>query len=277
MSVSTFVAPESMELVKSAIRANQLTAYEHVALRKDGTRFAAEIRARPMIVEGRVVRVTAVRDVTERKEAEEQLRNALHEKEVMLKEIHHRVKNNMQVVSSLLNLQASHVEDARTRELLNDSQLRIRSMALVHEKLYRSVNLAQVDFAEYLRSVTSELIRSYARPGVSYEVEAETHFMGVDSAVPCGLIVNELVTNALKHAFPGGREGMVRVALRRAADGTMVLAVADNGIGFPVHEDFRAMRSMGMTLLVSLSGQIGAEVSLQTGKEGTEFVVLLPP
>ncbi len=143
----------------------------------------------------------------------------LHEKEILLKEIHHRVKNNLQVISSLLNLQSSRVTDFQTIQALRDSQSRVRSMALIHEKLYQSQSLAKIDFGEYVKSLASDLFRSYRQSftGIRLNVQTEEVLLELDQAVPCGLILNELITNALKYAFPDGRNGTIMVELRASS------------------------------------------------------------
>ena len=245
--------------------------------RKDGTEFPVELWT-SMVKDaaGKVIASVGVaRDITARKQADEQILASLGEKEILLKEVHHRVKNNMQVISSLLSLAAARAPDARAREQFEDSMTRIRSMAMVHEKLYRSPSLAGIDFGDYLESVTSELIRLFYRDGLSCSVEATKVSLGIDIAIPCGLIVNELVANALKHAFVGRQSGTVVITLRRKDDATVEMAVQDDGVGFPADLDFRSVSSMGMTLVVSLSNQIGGTVELiRSG--GTRFVVTFP-
>ncbi|MGA9118302.1 MAG: histidine kinase dimerization/phosphoacceptor domain -containing protein [Bacteroidota bacterium] len=214
----------------------------------------------------------SLRDITERKRAQERIESTLHEKEMLLKEIHHRVKNNMQVISSLLSLQAAEARDSATREGLIDSQNRVRSMALVHEKLYRSANMSDIDFGEYLKSVIGELARSYLRDNVSYAVEVDAIHLGIDIAIPCGLIVNELVSNAFKHAFPEGRKGTVKVTLRRKQGGGIQLRIKDDGVGIPADKDPREMTSMGMGIVFALTDQISANVAVERD-DGTTFIV----
>jgi PAS domain S-box-containing protein len=214
----------------------------------------------------------SLRDITERKRTQEKMESTLHEKEMLLKEIHHRVKNNMQVISSLLSLQASEARDSATREGLIDSQHRVRSMALVHEKLYRSGNMSDIDFGEYLKSVIGELARSYHRENVAYTVDVDPIHLGIDVAIPCGLIVNELVSNAFKHAFPDQRKGSIEVTLRRKAGGGIRLRVKDDGVGIPEDRDPREMTSMGMGIVYALTDQISATVSIDRSA-GTTFVV----
>jgi PAS domain S-box-containing protein len=204
-----------------------------------------------------------VMDVTEAKAAEVALRRSLHEKEVLLKEIHHRVKNNVQVISSLLRLQAGRVSDPQVREVLLESHGRVRAIGLLHEKLYRAHDLARVDMDDYVRGLTTELLRTYggAEGAVRVTTDVRGVSLGIDAAVPCGLIVNELVTNALKHAFPGG-SGRVEVRMRR--DGALVeIAVADDGVGLPAGFDLAQVATLGLHLVRSLSRQLQATVLLE--------------
>jgi PAS domain S-box-containing protein len=229
--------------------------------------FAADGTRKGLVVLGR--------DITERKRAEEKLLASLREKEILLKEVHHRVKNNMQVICSLLSLATRSLHDPAVQDIYRESVSRIRSMALVHEKLYRSSDLSGIDFGDYLSTVTAELIRSLASGGIRCSIDAEPVFLGVDTAIPCGLIVNELVSNALKHAFLGRGEGIVQVSLRRTGEEAVEISVRDNGIGFPEGQDLRSLSSMGMTLIVSLAEQIGGTVRVEIDG-GSRFVVTFP-
>jgi PAS domain S-box-containing protein len=204
-------------------------------------------------------------DITDRKLAEEQIQTSLREKEVLLKEIHHRVKNNMQVVSSLLNLQADRLQAPASLEVLRESQNRIKSMALIHEKLYQSKDMARVDFADYVRDLTTHLFRAYRRnaKAVTLQVNVSQDVrLGIDTAIPCGLIVNELVSNALKYAFPDGCAGEVRVELARNGGEGFALTVSDNGVGFPPDVDPRKTNSLGLKLVATLTDQLEGSVEL---------------
>lgn len=213
-----------------------------------------------------------VRDITEKKRAEEDLKASLHEKEVLLKEIHHRVKNNMQVISSLLSLQSQHLEDPKAIGMFKDSQHRIRSMALVHEKLYQSKDLSRIDFGQYLQNLVVYLVHSYQIDSgrVQLKIDVGEAALDINTAIPCGLLVNELVTNALKHAFPGGRKGEIRVTLRPGADGRFTLTVGDSGVGWPRGADFRTTDTLGMQLVTMLVDQLDGEIELEK-KPGTVF------
>jgi PAS domain S-box-containing protein len=211
----------------------------------------------------------------ERQEHVAQLRASLAEKGVLLKEIHHRVKNNMQVISSLLNLEAQQLPEGQMHQILTESISRIRSMAMVHETLYQSDNMASIEFGEYVRSVTAGLMRSMNRSGVALIVKAGKVHLDIDKAIPCGLIINELVSNALKHAFPDGRSGKVEVSLRTLPEGKVEMAVQDDGVGFPAGNEMDDMTSMGMTLVTSLARQILGSVILERNS-GTRFTVTFP-
>jgi PAS domain S-box-containing protein len=211
----------------------------------------------------------------ERQEHVEQLRASLAEKGVLLKEIHHRVKNNMQVISSLLNLEAQQMPDGQAHRILADSINRIRSMAMVHETLYQSENMASIEFGEYVHSLSAGLMRSIQRPGVALSVNVGKVLLDIDRAIPCGLILNELVSNALKHAFPEGRPGKVEVSLTSRPEGRVELTVSDDGVGFPAGKQFDKMSTMGMTLVTSLAGQIFGSIVLDRSV-GTRWVLTFP-
>lgn len=211
----------------------------------------------------------------ERKRAEDQIKASLKEKEVLLKEIHHRVKNNLQIISSLLNLQSRYIDDQRVFELFRESQERIRSIALIHERLYRSRDLAEIDFAEYLQSLSANLFRSYGvkSNAVKLKVEVDGMRLSVDTAIPIGLIVNELVSNSLKHAFPSGRKGEIRIRLAANGDNSSTLIVSDNGIGFPHDLDLRNARSLGLQLVNMLVQQLDGTIELDR-TNGTTFKIV---
>ncbi len=212
-------------------------------------------------------------DVRERKKTEEKIKAALKEKEVLLKEIYHRVKNNMQVISSILNIQSKHIEDKQALKMFENGQSRIRSMALVHEKLYESENLAGIDFADYIRSITTYLFRLHKiSEAVRSNVDIKEILLDINTAIPCGLIINELVSNSLKYAFPEGIEGEIWIRLYSDKDGRFTLLVKDNGIGFPKDMDFRKTESLGIQLVIMLVEQLEGTIELDKS-EGTAFTI----
>jgi len=210
-------------------------------------------------------------EVVERKKAEGQIMASLIEKEVLLKEIHHRVKNNLQIISSLLNLQSGTLS-RESAAAFKESQSRIKSMALIHEMLYRSQDLARIDFADYVRSLTAFLARSYTtKPGTHITIDILDISLDIDTAIPCGLIINELVSNSLKYAFNDRPTGEIKVSLSYA-DGIYTLIVSDNGTGLPPGTDYRNTASLGLQLVNTLVDQIEGSIRLEPGT-GTTFMI----
>ncbi len=248
--------------------------FEKVFIHKNGTHIPV-ILAGATLDEARTHGVAFVLDNTERKRAEEQVKSSLSEKEVMLREIHHRVKNNLQIISSLVSLQADNLVDERMREELKDVRDRVRSMALVHEKLYQTSDLAQLNFGDYATNLLHSLWRSHGALAdkVRLHLAVAPVALPIEAAVPCGLLLNELAGNALKHAFPGNSGGEVTVTLEHdAATGSVSLQVRDNGVGLPVGVDWRQSRSLGLRLVQILTNQLRG--TLETGSgPGTTFQV----
>jgi two-component sensor histidine kinase len=242
--------------------------------RMDGTEFPAEATISKVEVDGQMMFTVILRDVTERVLAEEKIHASLREKEALLKEIHHRVKNNLQVVSSLLGLQSRSVTDPEMRKMFRESQNRIHSMALLHECLYQSENLSQVNFPDYIRELAAHLFHSYgiAPERIHLRTNLDRLALNLDAAVPCGLIVNELVSNSLKYAFPDGREGEIRIELRELKNGVTQLIVADDGVGLRSDLDWTTTKSLGLRLVRTLAQQLGAKVEV-TSHAGTEVQV----
>lgn len=269
-SVFDFVADESQELVWQNFGTGE--SYEIVGLRSDKSRVYLEIVAKRQIYKGQPVHVVAVRDITAHKQAQQRIANSLQEKEALLKEIHHRVKNNLQVISSLLNLQSGQIEDEQTRVVFQESQNRIRSMALIHEKLYQSQDLSQIDFGDYVDNLIAILFRSYgSASSVAVKVEVRDVFLSAETAVLCGLILNELFSNAIKHAFVDGRSGQIIVKLE-VENKRYCLTIADNGVGFPPQNQHRQSNTLGLQLVHTLVGQLGGDMTINN-RQGTTIII----
>jgi PAS domain S-box-containing protein len=245
---------------------------------KAGAEFPVEISLSPLQTDQESLMMSIVRDITDRRRAEEAIEASLREKEALLREIHHRVKNNLQVTSSLLRLQAGAVEDPATRAVFTATQNRIRSMALVHEKLYQSMNLARIDFSDYVSTLGTLLMNSLASEQVELQVTGDRVFLSVDVAVPCGLIVNELLSNALKHAFPPDRRGTITVHLRDDPDERCTLIVSDDGVGLPAQALSGGGVTLGLQLIRGLVQQIDGTMNARTeeGGTGATFTIEFP-
>jgi PAS domain S-box-containing protein len=246
-------------------------------LRVDGRVFTRDYI--PLLVDGNWRHhLWQYEDITERKENEEQIRRSLTEKEVLLKEIHHRVKNNLQIISSLMNLQSAQIRDDQMAQMFRDSDNRVRAMALVHERLYQSADLARIDFAGYVQDITNHLLRSYQTNlrNVRLKVDVDPISFNIDTAIPCALIIHELVSNALKYAFPDGRQGEIRVRLQQDAEDDLSLVISDNGVGFPMNVSFESSGSLGLTLVRSLTEQLKGKIRYG-GQNGTEFHIRFRP
>jgi len=308
--LDTYANPEDRKVLLNHIKEEGFVEDFEVQLKnKKGEIYWASLSVRPVTFRGNDALLTSVIDITERRRADEELLQAyggivqrqeavmnltedlkteivehqrakeqitasLKEKETLLKEIHHRVKNNLQIISSLFNLQARKLKSGQALEIIKDSQSRVKSMALVHEKLYQSKDLTRIDFAEYVRSLTTHLLRIY-RVGpatITLKLNIKDVLLDINAAIPCGLIINELVSNSLKHAFPDGREGEIQIALHPITENQIELIVSDDGIGFPKDRDFRNTDSLGLQLVCILVDQLGGTIELDRS-EGTTFTI----
>jgi two-component sensor histidine kinase len=242
---------------------------ERVFRRKDGTAIPASFSGAALRDEKGSIRgfVCVAQDLTERKEMEEQLRDSLSQKELLLREVHHRVKNNLQVISSLLDLQSRTITEPEALDRFKESQDRIRSIAYVHEQLYHGSHVEKIDFRMYLKRLTEHLIQSYevAPAQIGTKLTVEEVNLDLDRALACGLIVNELVTNAFKHGFPEGLAGEVEISSRFAQNGDCILEVSDNGRGFNQDLDPEKTESLGLSLVRTLVKQLRGRLEINRG------------
>jgi PAS domain S-box-containing protein len=272
------IHPDDVKMIREREEARRKgqevpSRYEFRVLAKNGKVKTVEPATVHIGEKGELKVMGILRDVTGRKQAEEKIKASLHEKNVLLREIHHRVKNNMQIISSLLRLQSRVIEDNKLNEMFMESQNRIRSMALIHEKLYQTEDFARINFAEYIRSLTVHLFHTYkVNPNiVRMNTEVNDVYLDINKAIPCGLIINELVSNSLKHAFPDSKEGEVCIRLSTGKQKRTDLLVSDTGIGLPKSVNFQEPETLGLQLVSDLVKQIEGTVELERGNMGTAF------
>ncbi len=244
--------------------------------RKDGPPLWAEITLSTLMDRRETWTGTSVilQDATRRKNAEEAIKASLREKEVLLKEIHHRVKNNLQIISSLLRLQSETARDNETAALFLDSQERVSAMAMVHEYLYKSQDLARIHFSEYVAGLVGNLGRTFGfnSPEQTPKADVDDALLSLDVAVPCGLILTELISNAVKYAYPGSNGGPIDIRFRRLPEGFYELSVADQGVGFPKGFDWTNADSLGLRLIRLLTEQLDGQIRLDNSS-GVKFTV----
>ena len=225
--------------------------------------------------EGKIIEISGIaHDITIKTHSREKLKESLKEKEVLLKEVHHRVKNNLQVISSILNLQTSYVKDKKTLDILRESQNRIKTMSFIHESLYQSTDFSNIDFSQYIVSLSKNLVHSYGIYDELVELNllVETVSLNLDLSIPCGLIINELVSNALKYAFSKNRKGEIKIELFEKK-GNVNLIVQDNGLGLPKEINYKETASLGLQLVMTLVEQIDGVITLDNTK-GAKYTII---
>jgi PAS domain S-box-containing protein len=269
-------AGELPTLLERVGRGERIENYETVRVAKDGRRIPVSLTLSPIKdAAGKITGVSTIsRDITELKRTEAQIAASLKEKEVLLKEIHHRVKNNLQFVSSLLNLQSNVLQDERLLAILRESRDRVRTMALIHEKLYQSSDLARIEFKQHIHDLALMVFRSYS-PGsnaIKLDVQVEAVSLAIETAVPLSFILNEIISNCLKHAFPDGREGRITIQFLQDAHGRFHLVVADNGVGLPPDFSLADSTSLGLRLVQILTDQLSGKLTYRSNG-GAQFEV----
>lgn len=275
-SIWTHLHPESVPVTRESLKKLNESSYgpqfddlSFVSL--DGRIVDVEVVSVPTSYRGGPAILAVGRDVTESRRSEAQLKASLAEKEVLLREIHHRVKNNLQVISSLMRLQARYAGAKSPEEIFSETQERLLSMALIHEKLYNAQDMAKIDFESYMHTLVQHIFHSAggSENRIALKRNTEKVYLRLESAIPCGLIVNELVSNAIKHGFPDGRGGWVSFSLS-GSDHSVEIAVADNGVGLPAGTDCDDARTLGLRLVQTLVKQMQGELDVRVA-EGTEF------
>lgn len=235
--------------------------------------------SKPQKIDGITVgRVWSFRDITEAKSMSEKISNSLKEKEMMLREIHHRVKNNLQIISSLLKLQSLHAKDPESAEHFRNSQNRVKTMAMIHEKLYRSIELSKIEFGTYINELAKHILISYSinPDNIKLIVNVKDIYLDIDTAIPCGLLINEVVSNSLKYAFPNSDSGTIEIELYLDEDNIYNLFISDNGIGLPKGINPQTSDSLGLKLINTLARQLGSKMEVNTFN-GTKYYLRFPP
>ncbi len=276
-SLYDFVKPEYHNIVRRSHRNvfenKAIDSYETETVDINGDKLWFQTQICPMIMNNKVVGLTLFSlNITSRKHAEEKIIQSLKEKEILLKEVHHRVKNNLQIISSILNLQTSKTSDSKTLEIIHDSQLRIKSMSIIHELLYRTNDFSKINFSVYIREILSNLLSSSSKSkNIEMVYDVETIYLDLDLSIPCGLIINELVTNSFKYAFNDTKKGKLTINLNKE-EGKVKLRIADNGKGMPAKINYRDTQSLGMQLVMTLTQQIDGKIELDN-KNGAAYTI----
>jgi two-component sensor histidine kinase len=264
----------AMEDIQRSILGDELSVEEYTALKKDGTPIPILVYSNAIRQDNKVVGYRGVFvDLTDIKNIENNLIASLKEKDILLREIHHRVKNNMQIISSLLNLQTKYVDDQEAINVLKESQNRVKSMAIIHEKLYQSKNLTKINFVDYIQSLVLNLFYSYniQEDQIKPILEIENIHLNMETAVPCGLIISELISNSLKYAFPNEMKGEIIVSLKSDKDNYQ-LCISDNGIGLPESIGFDDLETLGLLLVNILTEQIDGKIAIRRD-QGTQYKI----
>lgn len=278
-SIFDLIVPESREKAKKdleiTLKENILRNLEYILIRNNGDQFIGEwnIAVIKDAEENPLAFMTTARDITHHKSVESQMKASLQEKNVLLKEIHHRVKNNLQIISSLLHLQSRYIQDESAYEVFKESQNRVKSMAIIHERLYQSGNFAEIDMSEYIKNLSNSIYGSYRvnADDITMNINADNIFLDINKAIPCGLMVNEMITNAIKHAFPEGSTGEISVDFLKENE-EYILIVQDNGVGLPKDLNLKKTETLGMQLINSLTYQLEGNLEI-TSRNGTKLKI----
>jgi len=269
--------PDSNKIDLSKIFSNKtdynLTYFEAEGKKHNGTTFPLEANVKLINVENEAVFISCVRDVSRNKMTEEQIKESIEEREILIKEVHHRVKNNLQIISSLINLQTRYLSNQNSIIQLKETKNRVISMALIHEILYQSESVSRINFQKYINSLVKNLVNAYKvdTDRIEIEIRADDIYLDLQKGIPCSLIMNELISNCFKYAFPDKKPGKIIISLKKQ-DEEYTLIIKDNGIGLPSDIDFETTKTVGLQLVNVLTIQIKGEVSYKND-DGVEFVL----
>jgi len=265
---------EDVEMTKKDL--NPSGEWRHI--KKDGSVIDVEISSHSVSFNGRPARHVLIKDITERKRFIKQITDSLKEKEVLLKEVHHRVKNNFQVIISLLSLQSELINDPKILPYFIESKNRIKSMSLIHELLYRQTNFDYIDVRHYIDNLVDYLKRSYAESNLNiiFLSDVDEINIDIDTIIPCGLIINELISNSIKHAFPDSKQGEIHISFKRKPDNFFYLTVKDNGVGISKEINIENLKSLGMMLVNTLTRQLAGNLNIKSSPLGSEFEIKFP-
>ncbi len=262
-----FVASDDLERMEGYLRMQRINPlaipknYEVMLKNREGK--IKDFFATSELIPGTEKGIISFMDISDRKIAENKIKNSLNEKELLLREIHHRVKNNMQIISTLLTLQSAQIDDQKLIDLYQESQNRIQAMSLIHEKLYQSRDISKINLKDYVQSMVSDLLYSYEKDSqvIESNLDIDNALMSIDTAVPCGLIINELISNSLKYAFPD-RNGTINVYFHRINDSDYCLSISDDGIGLPEDLDVEKTDSLGLQIVNNLINQLDGTLKI---------------
>jgi len=272
LDLSEALVPKSAVPIRNVLLGGGSAAFERTLITKTGKSLFCEMKAHSFQIGDDKVVLSVVRDITERKEVQDRVRNSLAEKETLLREIHHRVKNNLQVISGLLNLQSHYIDDEGVRTIYKESQNRIKTMALIHEELYQREDLARINLADYIGELARNLMASYSMVSgrIGLDLDLSDAEITIDTAIPCGLILNELVSNSLSHAFPDNAQGKIEIKFRLLDEEKYELTISDDGTGLPDSLDIKNSGTLGLRLVSILAEQLNANLEIENGP-GTTF------
>lgn len=278
MSLRDLVSSEHSRLIRertSDLESKGIAIFESADKRKDGTVMPVEVSARYMDYDGQKVILSVVRDITKRKMAEDLILSTLKDKEVLTKEIQHRVNDNFNIISDSFRPHIKCIKDKNIRQKYKANLKRIKTMSFIHDKIYRSINFYNIDFSDFLRKLITHLFSTH-RVGimnVRLKQEADDVYLDIHRAIPCGLIINELISNSLDHAFPEDRQGEINLMMKMDKNGKYSLTIKDNGIGFPKELNYRKTKSFGLKLVIALVDQINGNIRLDR-RSGTKFQII---